>query len=601
MRRGSFHSLRARVYFVVACSVLPAVVLLPVLGYNWSRSEVSHAHREALTTAQALSSRRVHLVESSGRLLSGLSYASEIIALDPEGAAVVLRRAYQQHWQHSNFALVNRDGLIISSAVPQSSTINLSDRLHVREALQTGRLAVGELVSGRTVPVIALPIAYPVRSRNQRTIIGVLAAIIPLDAFDGQIDPEGYLDGTVVLSLDRLGRVISSHRYLDGFYAPAVERFPIGEPVDRELWFAAYSGSERDQFRYREFIGASAASLLGTDPTPFAYSIILVPEEAALVGSRIAVHLTLVAFAAAALLLLAIGRFLTDRALIHPVSAVSESLRRIADGDLGSRADKELAFGEFAPVAAAINEMAERLQRHEVLRDQAEEQLTQNVREKAALLRELHHRTKNNLQMIISLINLQESTLSSVPSELGVAAAGGTAPALNDAVSDAFNRLRNRIYSLSIAHERLYEAEVFDRIEIGDYLHDLVEALSGSFQPDGRRVTTTVTCEPIELTIEIAVAVGMVVNELVTNSFKHAFPDRSDGTITIGVTREGASEAILHYADDGVGRAQSADTVSGGLGTVIVSSIVESQMHGSIDYPDEGKGFAAVIRFRLPS
>ena len=585
-RQGSFHSLRGRVYLVVACSVLPAVVLLLLLGYNWSRSEVRHAHREALTTAQALSSRRVHLVESSGRLLSGLSYASEIMALDPEGAAVVLRRAYQQHWQHSNFALVRRDGLIIASAVPHPGTINLSDRLHVREALQTGRLAVGELISGRTVPVIALPIAYPVRSRDQRTIIGVLAAIIPLDAFDGQIDPEGYLDGTVVLSLDRLGRIISSHRYLNGAYAPAVDRFPIGDPVDRELWYAAYAGPEQAQFRYREFIGASATSLLGADPTPFAYSIILVPEEAALAGSQMAVHLTLVAFAAAALLLLATARVLTDRALIHPISAVSEALRRIADGDLGSRADRQLAFGDFAPVAAAINEMAERLQRHEGLRDQAEAQLTRNVSEKAALLRELHHRTKNNLQMIISLINLQESSL--------------TMPPLNEGVSDAFNRLRNRIYSLSIAHEKLYEAEVFDRIEIADYLQDLVGALAGSFQSDRRRVSTTVTGDSIELTIETAVGVGMVVNELVTNSFKHAFPQRSEGAISIGVVREEGGAVVLRYADDGVGNTHDADTTTGGLGSVIVSSIVESQLHGKIDYPHEAKGFTVIIHFPLP-
>ena len=579
--------MRGRVYLVVACSVLPAVGLLLLLGYQWSRSEVRHAHREALTTAQALSSRRVHLVESSGRLLSGLSYASEIMALDPEAAATVLRRAYQQHWQHSNFALVRRDGLIIASAVPHPGTINLSDRLHVREALQTGRFAVGELISGRTVPVIALPIAYPVRSRDQRTIVGVLVAIIPLDAFDGPVDPTGYLDGTVVLSLDRLGRIISSHRYFNGAYAPETNRFRIGEPADRELWYAAHAGSDRAQFRYREFIGASAASLLGADPTPFAYSIILVPEEAALSGSQMAVHLTLVAFAAAGLLLLAIARVLTDRALIHPISAVSEALRRIADGDLGSRANRELAFGDFAPVAAAINEMAERLQRHEERRDQAEEQLTRNVTEKAALLRELHHRTKNNLQMIISLINLQESSL--------------TVPPLHEGVYDAFDRLRNRIYSLSIAHEKLYEAEVFDRIEIADYLSDLVGALAGSFQLDGRRVSTEVTCDPIELSIETAVAVGMVVNELVTNSFKHAFPDRGEGAISIGVAREGGGAAVLRYEDDGVGNAQGADTTTGGLGSVIVSSIVESQLHGQIDYPHVAKGFTAIIRFPVPS
>ncbi|TVR04123.1 MAG: HAMP domain-containing protein, partial [Spirochaetaceae bacterium] len=413
--------------------------------------------------------------------------------------------------------------------------------------------------------------------------------------------PEGYLDGTVVLSLDRLGRIISSHRYLNGAYAPAIDRFPIGEPVDRELWFATHGAPEQAQFRYREFIGASAASLLGADPTPFAYSVILVPEEAALAGSRIAVHLTLVAVAAATLLLLAIARILTDRALIHPISAVSGSLRRIADGDLGSRADKELAFGDFAPVASAINEMAERLQHHEGLRDQAEAQLTRSVSEKAALLRELHHRTKNNLQMIISLINLQESSRSALSADLAAAPREGTAGPMNDGVSDSFNRLRNRIYSLSIAHEKLYEAEVFDRIQIADYLHDLVAALSGSFRSDGRRVATTVTCEPIELSIEIAVAVGMVVNELVTNSFKHAFPDRSDGTITISVVRDGASEAVLHYSDDGVGTVQGTDTTTGGLGSVIISSIVESQIRGRIDYPDEGRGFAAVIRFQMPS
>jgi len=172
-----------------------------------------------------------------------------------------------------------------------------------------------------------------------------------------------------------------------------------------------------------------------------------------------------------------------------------------------------------------------------VIRDVSEqkpaEDLRRRLQEKDALLGEIHHRVKNNLQVVSSLLNLQANQLQ------------------DPAARGMFEATQSRIRSMALVHEQLYKSGNFAGIDFATYLRVLAADLLNSYRSNADWVHVRVTADPTRLDLEIAIPCGMIVNELVTNSLKHAFPDRAEGEIRIGF-RVGEDQYSLSVDDDGV-------------------------------------------------
>ena len=161
--------------------------------------------------------------------------------------------------------------------------------------------------------------------------------------------------------------------------------------------------------------------------------------------------------------------------------------------------------------------------------------------EKEILLKEIHHRVKNNLNIIISLLNLQSNYVN------------------DDAIIDMFVDSQSRIYTMALIHEQLYGSEDLARLNFADYVGDLVSHLTMScLPPSGSQIELAINIAPVTLNIETATPCGLIINELVTNAFKHAFLDGRSGTISISLTHH-ASHLQLMIQDDGVGFAPDID------------------------------------------
>lgn len=158
--------------------------------------------------------------------------------------------------------------------------------------------------------------------------------------------------------------------------------------------------------------------------------------------------------------------------------------------------------------------------------------LKQSVREKEVLLREVHHRVKNNLQIVCSLLHAEETAVS------------------DPVVRQRFSSLQNRIRSMAAIHEQLYEAEDLSRVPFASYLRDLAPHL---VRAHGAPPTCLrVDAEPLSLPVSTALPLGLVVTELVGNAFTHAFPEGEPGVVTIELRRRG-EDAVLTVSDEGVG------------------------------------------------
>ena len=194
----------------------------------------------------------------------------------------------------------------------------------------------------------------------------------------------------------------------------------------------------------------------------------------------------------------------------------------------------------------------------------AEKQIKASLEEKEVLLREIHHRVKNNLQIISSLMSLQ-SEYTQEPETLKM-----------------FQESKNRIRSMALIHEKLYQSEDMAHINFGEYLKSLVEMLSSFHKEKRNDVDVCLNCDNVFLEIDTAISMGLIVNELVSNCFKHAFPSETRGIIEISLftVPEGY---LLEVADDGVGLPDNfvlENTNS--LGLLIVQTLT-MQLKGSLE------------------
>jgi two-component system, sensor histidine kinase PdtaS len=208
---------------------------------------------------------------------------------------------------------------------------------------------------------------------------------------------------------------------------------------------------------------------------------------------------------------------------------------------------------------------------------QTNTQLRASLSEKEMLLKEIHHRVKNNLQVISSLLSLQMGQQADAPT------------------LEALRESQNRVRSMALIHEKIYQSKDLSRVDFGEYIHSLAQYLFGSYRANTDQVKLTIEVDPVALGVDAAVPCGLILNELISNALKHAFPNRRNGEICISMKRLDG-EIFLQIQDDGVGFPQGMeieDTPS--LGLQLVTTLV-SQLDGTLELSRQ-PGTRFIIRF----
>ena len=192
------------------------------------------------------------------------------------------------------------------------------------------------------------------------------------------------------------------------------------------------------------------------------------------------------------------------------------------------------------------------------------ERLQASLREKETLLGEIHHRVKNNLQIIYSLLNLQSARVSD--------------PTARDLLRDSQNRIR----SMALVHQTLYGSRNFAKVDFARFIDTLLPVLTEAYGVDANRVIVRIDVEPVRLPIDTAVPCGLLVNELLTNAFKHAFGPDDRGEIRVALTRQLGHEALLSVSDNGVGLPKDFDTVAKDTLGLQLVAVLADQLDGVI-------------------
>lgn len=198
-------------------------------------------------------------------------------------------------------------------------------------------------------------------------------------------------------------------------------------------------------------------------------------------------------------------------------------------------------------------------------RKRAEEQTKASLREKETLLKEVHHRVKNNLQIISSLLYLQSGTLADATAR------------------QALKESQDRVHSMALVHERLYRSSSLGAIDFGEHLRQLAGSVARSYGPASSRVRLQMDLASIAVDLDLAVPVSLIFNEVLTNAFKHAFPGERAGTVEVAFFAGGPETLTLQVRDNGVGLPPDFEYDRGrSLGLKIVRNLTE-QIHGQFE------------------
>ncbi len=213
-------------------------------------------------------------------------------------------------------------------------------------------------------------------------------------------------------------------------------------------------------------------------------------------------------------------------------------------------------------------------------RRKAEEQIAASLEEKEVLLREIHHRVKNNMQVIVSLLRMHSRRID------------------DERLQKIFDDCRDRINAMSLIHEALYQSENLAQIDLQDYVGKLCQNLSQAYSTSGNGITVTVDGSTTALDIDQGVAVGMVISELISNAFLHAFPLGNGGMVSVSLSHLKGREIELIVQDNGQGLPPEIDILNPpSLGLRLVAAAVTRELGGSLEVERDG-GTRVIIRFK---
>lgn len=253
-----------------------------------------------------------------------------------------------------------------------------------------------------------------------------------------------------------------------------------------------------------------------------------------------------------------------------------EAIRQRKDGrqiDVSVLAAPIIIGGKFEGMYGIYRDITER--------KQAEKQIKASLKEKEVLLQEVHHRVKNNMQIISSLHNLQSKQIQDTKA------------------MEIFKSIQNRVKSMALIHERLYQSKDFSQVNCTEYVRSLTNHLFSSYGIDPQVIKLSIDIKDVSLNINTAVPCGLIISELVTNSLKYGFPEGKKGEIKVAMHALNANEIELIVSDNGVGLPKDINIRNTeSLGLHLVSLLAEDQLHGKIKV-DRTEGTSFHIKLKM--
>lgn len=541
---GRNASLRARLVLLVGVAMLAPgalAVLQAVSSYN---SSIRSLEQNLSQAAQLAANEEVGMISASREILTSLAANPDVRA----GVGTACRRALQRAIagldQYAGAVVADQVGTLSCSSGPLRDVMSVKDVAWYREIMRGDPFVVSDLLRAPWLERWGMVTAVPLLD-DEGVIRGSVALFIGLDWLTRRYESAAPGDDTVLALLDGKGDLITSERQQAGGQSGLPDTSLISEHLRSRTQTFRARGADGTWRLYvlSPLLGGRVFVLLGT-------SLLAAIGPLALQVAWGVV--TPILMWALAVVVVWIG---LEHLVVRWITYLERITSAYASGRQSVRPERVTA----AP--AEIRSLGETFARMADLISAREHELRESLAQKEVLVREIHHRVKNNLQLVMSLLNLHARRIRDPRAEA------------------AFAEARSRINALATLHRRLYESESLQQVDLRWFLEDLCVELRRGGLAGSRHIELTVEAPDEVIGPEVAVPLGLLVTEAITNAYKHAFVGRDTGRIEVRVTRDSPTHLVLLVSDNGVGFEPAE---SGGLGRSLIDAFVR-QLHGELE------------------
>jgi two-component sensor histidine kinase len=555
--------------------LLTIVLVIPssfgiVAAIDRYRDQVRQAHESTVRFATLASNYEANLLWQSNRIVQNLARQRPVmaaVASEPSRGSEcteMLADAIRPYPAYAIAVLRNAKGDTVCQSDPEAKAPNIAQVDWFKTVMETHHATVSGYYYAARLQEAVIIFAAPVLD-GSNTVIGVLSLAIRLEWLSAIGQEPGLPPDAMVYLLDRDGHV------LVGPTAQGVDSqagLPDAETIQEVVagYIRTFDSIGQDGIERHYAVNVIEDNelfiLLG-QPTG---RLIEPLRTTLLIQIGVLVFVSVAAMAAALIGIRVLVTRWTNR--------LTEAARSMSVGDLSVQREFKGAPSELRELSETLQEMAMRLEEREA-------DLRQSLAQKQMMLREIHHRVKNNLQTVTSLLNLY----ARIPR--------------GDAVKQAFADVQMRINALALVHRHLYESQDLQEVDLHPFMTNLCSLLQDGSGVPPRRVRLTVDIPHVRMAGDRAVPLALLTTEILTNSFKHAFPNQRSGNIWVRASLEGSGLAKLVIGDDGVGLAEQAseDDLPGSMGQTLISAFTR-QLDGEIMVSGP-PGTVSTLTFRL--
>lgn len=565
---GRNAGLRPRLVLIVGIAMLAPGALAVLQAISSYNSSMRILEQNLAQAAQLSATEQVNMISASRDILTSLAAQPDI----RNGGGAACRRALQRAIggldQYSGASVVDAKGNFTCASSPTRRGVNVADRQWFISVMSGDGFVISDLIVSRWLGTWGISTAVPLVD-DDGVIRGAVALFIGLDWLTRRYHSGSQTDDTAFALLDSQGEIITGEAERSPVRSPLPARDVVNEHLREHL-----QGGQTQTFRTRGHDGVwrlyAISPLLGGR----IFVILGTPVLTAI--GPLALQMAWGVFTP--LLMWALAIAVVWFGIEHLVVRWITYLERITSAYAAGRHSVRPERVSAAP--AEIRSLGETFSRMADLLSARENELRDSLAQKEILVREIHHRVKNNLQLVMSLLNLHARRIRDPRAEV------------------AFAEARSRINALATLHRRLYESENLQEIDLKWFLDDLCAELRRGGLSRGRNVELNVDAPSEVIGPDVAVPLGLLVTEAITNAYKHAFNERDGGHINVQVTRESPASLLLTIRDDGTGFDTAASTQDhSGLGRSLIEAFVR-QLRGELETRSED---GTVVQVRFPA
>ena len=560
---GRNAGLRPRLVLIVGIAMLAPGVLAVLQAVSSYRSSMRILEQNLAQAAQLAANEEENMISASREILTSLAAQPDVRSQQSPACRRALQRAIGGLDQYAGAAITNGRGIVVCGSNPVQGIVKVDDSAWFREIMSGDAFVVSDLVFNRWLSVWGMETAVPLLD-EQGVIQGSVSLFIGLDWLTRRYQRAAPSDDTALALLDGKGDLITS----DAGQTGVASGLPPDALIDEYLLSRTQTFTTRGRdgtwrlYAMSPLLGGRVFVIMGTPVLTAIGPLAL--QMAWGVSTPILMWV----------LAIAVVWFGIEHLVVRWITYLERITSAYASGRHSVRPERvSAAPAEIRSLGETFGRMADLIYAREV-------ELRESLAQKEALVRKVHHRVKNNLQLVMSLLNLHARRIKDPRAEA------------------AFAEARSRINALATLHRRLYESETLQEVALRWFLEDLCVELRRGGLSVGRQVELTVQAPEEVIGPEVAVPLGLLVTECITNAYKHAFHGRDRGQIVVEVQRESDTTLVVSVRDDGTGFDPTAPGAEpGGLGRSLIDAFVR-QLHGEMQI-DSREG--TIVRVKFPS